>query len=157
MPGDWTIPFPQLDNDNHAVTSPPTPRYNCIGWAAGSATRWWWPTEGYYWPASVPREETIEAFVQAYATLGYARCENSTPDSGVEKVALYAVRDGEGGLVPTHAARQLLDGSWTSKLGALEDIGHSHPSIVSGPAYGEPVCFLARPRQNPSEQNFRAD
>lgn len=152
MLGDWKIPFPRLDDDNHVVTSPRTPRYNCIGWAAGSATRWWWPTEGYYWPSSVSHEETIEAFVQAYATLGYAVSENSALESGIEKVAIYAIRDVEGSLAPTHAARQLPDGTWTSKLGALEDIGHSHPSAVSGPAYGEPVCYRARPQKNSSER-----
>ncbi len=37
-----------------------------------------------------------------------------------EKIAIYVDTDG----VPTHAARQLPDGSWTSKLGDWEDIQH---------------------------------
>lgn len=64
--------FPGLRGTHYAVTSPPTPTYNCIAWAAGESNRWWWPTSSYFWPTGIPREETLLAFVGAYATLGYA-------------------------------------------------------------------------------------
>jgi hypothetical protein len=57
-----------------------------------------------------------------------------------EKIALYAI-----GNIPTHAARQLGDGSWVSKLGALEDIQHAAFFELEGAAYGKVVCFLRRP------------
>ena len=47
--------------------------------------------------------------------------------------------------VPTHAARQLPDGKWTSKLGPFEDIKHSTLVCLKGPLYGEPDTYMKRP------------
>ncbi len=79
--------------------------------------------------------------MRAYATIGYSECANGSLENGFEKIALYA--DGEGQV--THAARQLPSGKWTSKLGDLEDIEHSHPEDVGGGDYGEVICYLKRP------------
>jgi hypothetical protein len=92
-----------------------------------------------YWPEQAPREETLAAFVHAFETLGYSRCDSSEHEPGFEKVALYA-REG----TPTHAARQLEDGKWTSKLGELEDIEHTLEGIA-GSSYGEVAQILRRP------------
>jgi hypothetical protein len=46
---------------------------------------------------------------------------------------------------PTHAARQLDNGRWTSKLGELEDIEHSLRDL-EGAAYGTVVQVMKRPR-----------
>jgi hypothetical protein len=125
------------------VTSPPTRDYNCIAWAAGDTGHWWWPDvdpddEAIFWPPGVVREETLAAFVAAFATLGFAPCSGEAPEPGFEKVALFA-RDG----VPTHAARQLPDGRWTSKLGLREDIAHDLHA-VGGDLYGTVVLLLRR-------------
>jgi hypothetical protein len=61
-------------------------------------------------------------------------------EPGFEKVALYAV-----GSEPTHAARQILNGRWVSKLGPQEDIEHGAPDDLSGPCYGQVVRVLKRP------------
>jgi hypothetical protein len=45
----------------------------------------------------------------------------------------------------THAARQLPNGKWTSKLGKGEDIEHDTPDDVSGGIYGEVVEIMRRP------------
>jgi hypothetical protein len=129
--------FPGLNPGNHEITSPSSRRYNCIAWAAGDSKRWWWPDldEVAYWPTPVPREETIEAFVDVYRTLGYVPCEDGQHEPGFEKVALYA---SEG--TPTHAARQLADGRWSSKLGRSVDIAHT----LDGPVYGVIVLYLRR-------------
>ena len=134
--------FPRLPVDGYAITSPPDRRYNCIAWAAGDQTRWWWPdaSECGYWPESASREWTTSAFIAAFATLGYAVCETSELADGVEKIALY-VANGR----PTHAARQLADGQWTSKCGRAEDIRHPLQSLA-GEVYGEPTIVLARQR-----------
>ena len=136
--------FPRLLEDGYAITSPPDRRYNCIAWAAGDQTRWWWPdaSECGYWPEGVSREWTTSAFIAALATLGYAVCATSELTDGVEKVALY-VANGR----PTHAARQLADGQWTSKCGRAEDIRHVLQSLA-GDVYGEPMIFLARQRSS---------
>jgi len=43
----------------------------------------------------------------------------------------------------THAARQLDDGTWTSKLGSLEDITHELQAL-EGADYGHVVLFMKR-------------
>jgi hypothetical protein len=134
--------FPSLTPENHSFESPADKRYNCIAWAAGETARYWWPDsmDQAYWPPGVPREETIEAFVQAYATLGYVPCDSADLEPGFEKTAIYA-----SGATPTHAARQLPSGVWTSKLGPQEDIEHTTPEAVEGPEYGKVAVVLRRP------------
>lgn len=135
--------FPKLNAGNHRVTSPPTDQYNCIAWAAGAADKWWWPIGDpnlTHWPVGVPKEETITAFLAAFATFGYSKCDTAELESDFEKVALFAGPDG----IPTHVARQLPSGNWTSKLGALEDIEHALTDL-EGTEYGTVVGFLKRP------------
>jgi len=132
--------LPNLTPDNHKETSPATPVYNCIGWAAGE-TKYWWP-DGGYWPKGAPREETLEAFVQAFEVCGFELCEDSLPEEGFEKVALYIDRSG----TPSHAALQLPNGQWTSKLGIFEDITHSTLDAVNCKEYGRAEWFLKRKR-----------
>lgn len=131
--------FPALNSTNHDVTSHPTPAYNCIAWAAGDDQRWWWPLVGGYWPAAAPRELTLEAFVAAFGTLGYQECNGGHLEYGFEKVVIYA-KSG----VPKHAARQLPDGSWTSKLGRDADISHKLLGVC-GDLYGSVAKYLRRP------------
>jgi len=141
--------IPGLSHGNYRVSSPATGRYNCIAFAADDTMRWWWPdAEGDgYWPIGVAREETIEAFVQAFATLGYAPCADQTHTAGFDKVAIYA-----DGKVPTHAAKQLADGRWISKLGDWEDIEHDTLESLEGrPFYGK--VALVMQRQAPDKKN----
>lgn len=84
----------------------------------------------------------------AYQTIGYSECTEDALESGVEKIALFALPDPDSGLlIPTHAARQLESGSWSSKMGPLEDICHTTPADPRGPLYGAPVRYMARPRR----------
>jgi len=139
--------LPHLNSSNSAKTSDAKKAYNCIAWAAGDTFRWWWPIRRpgvNYWPKA-PRLETIEAFIAAFETLGYRKCNDGAKEEGIEKVVLYAKLH-RGTLIPTHAARQLDAGQWTSKLGIHEDVRHDTVNDVAGPAYGEPVCYLGRPR-----------
>jgi len=135
--------FPQLRDTGYRITSPADRVYNCIAWAAGQTDKWWWPIgrvdPDYYWPPQVPDEETIPAFVQLFQSLGYTQTTDDGLIEGVEKVALYARND-----KPTHAARQLPSGLWTSKLGNAVDIEHTLLGLV-GDAYGAVVEFFQRP------------
>jgi hypothetical protein len=134
--------FPNLTAGSFSITSPPSTEYNCIAWAADDAGNWWWPDlADSYWPEGVPREETLPAFVAAYATLGYSPCKDGSPEAGFEKIAIYSNADG-----PQHVARQLPGGRWTSKLGPHEDIEHDALERLNSDLYGEPVRFLKRPR-----------
>ena len=144
MSGSWDKEdLPNLNHGNHQITSPCTPRYNCIVWAAGEDDRWWWPKEYGFWPRHAPREETIDAFALAFEILGYRECRDGSLEVGYEKIALYATKYGNT-LKPTHASRQLSDGRWTSKLGRAEDIVHETAQDVNGRVYGEPIRFMRR-------------
>lgn len=147
MLGSWNpAALPNLTDDLCEVKSPFDTRYNCIAFAAGDHTRWWWPNADDYWPEGVVRQLTVDAFVQAYETLGYFKCDNGQVEPGFEKIALFAKPSGWGpaGFEPTHAARQLPDGRWASKLGRFEDIEHVTLESVNSPAYGFAVIFMRR-------------
>lgn len=132
--------FPRLRDAGYRATSPESPGYNCIAWAAGDASRWWWPDAFFvaYWPSGVPREDTVEAVRAACETLGYQECEHADVEAGFEKLAIYA--DGEQ---PRHAARQLPGGMWTSKLGQGIDIEHTLEGLESE-LYGRVVKVMRR-------------
>jgi hypothetical protein len=134
--------FPRLREGEFEITSQRDARYNCVAWAAGDVRRWWWPAESSFafWPPKVKREESLSSFIDAFGTLGYEITDSSGHEAGVEKVAIFASADG----IPTHVARQLADGSWTSKLGNLEDIAHIDVNGVGGSDYGEVAAILRR-------------
>ena len=137
--------FPRLLERGYDLTSPETPFYNCIAWAAGETARWWWPdpNDQYYWPPGMPRKEALQAFVLLFEELGYAVCEDEKLEEAFEKIAIY-VNDSTG--KPTHAARQLASGRWTSKLGSLEDIEHDLKG-ATGVYYGSVAVIMKRPRK----------
>lgn len=136
--------FPKLIPTQYEITSEATANYNCIAWAADDNNVWWWPDPygDYYWPAGVTREESLDAFVAAYGKLGYEPCTSGVLENTFEKVAIFV----DAGGAPTHAARQLPSGRWTSKLGRLEDIEHVTLDELCGEAYGKIGIFLRRPR-----------
>ena len=135
--------FPNLDVTGYRITSPASSHYNCIAWSAHDDTAWWWPDPFslYYWPETVPRLETLAAFIAAYGTRGYEPCDNESLEAGFEKVAIYVDANG----TPTHTARQLSSGRWTSKLGRQEDIEHHTLAGLTGTTYGHVAQFLRRP------------
>jgi len=137
--------FPNSSNDPFLGTSPIDRRYNCIAWAFGDNSRWYWPRpELYcYWPEDITCQETLDAFIELFQSIGYQVCNNGNMEKGVEKVAIYTDNAGK----PTHAARQLEDGKWTSKLGESEDVSHSLNAMRNG-FYGNVKVFMFRPRQN---------
>ena len=138
----FQLGFPNLNSGNHRITSPTTSDYNCIAWAAGEDDRWWWPVPvGIgYWPSAAPRAETVDAFVVAFATIGYTVCDSGVLEVNFDKAAIF-VNDQN---VPTHMARQLEDGTWTSKLGPNVDLNHFTLNALDGPAYGHVSTFLRR-------------
>ena len=129
--------FPALGQ--FRITSPATSDYNCIAWAAADTGRWWWPNPFSYWPKEAPNQVTLSAFQAAFRSQGYEVCEDSSVEEGYEKVALYTL-DGE----PKHAARQLPNGRWTSKLGPWKDIEHETPESLEGPEYGMLAVIMRR-------------
>ena len=138
--------FPNLNEKNHCVIGVWTFRYNCISWAAGFDDREWWPyPDGKgYWPEHAPREFTIDAFMCVFIPMGYTRCRDGSLQKSFEKIVIYGLQDGDK-TMPTHVARQLPNGRWTSKLGGGERIEHLAPDNLIGPKYGQPCVFMKRP------------
>ena len=133
--------YPGLATSHFRLTSPDDSLYNCYAFAGGDTRRNWHPSAygGLYWPGGASEDETLEAFLHAYSRLGYRVCVSDELEPGLEKIAIYA--DAEG---PSHAARQLPNGYWTSKLGPREDIEHELRGL-EGDRYGRVVAIAARP------------
>jgi hypothetical protein len=136
--------FARLADDGYVVSSPESSAYNCVAWSVGESHRWWQP--GFYWP-TLPGDD-LEALVALFTSLAYEPCENDQLEPGYEKVALYADEGGDW----THAARQLPDGWWTSKLGQEVDIRHRTPRALLGEAYGDVRALMRRAATDMAER-----
>ena len=101
------------------------------------------PFPGYFWSKNAPRTLHLDSFVELVAEYGYQCCTNGTIEGDVQKIVLYGTKT-----LVTHAARQLPNGRWTSKLGGGEDIEHDTPEAVTGEAYGPVLAFFQRPIEN---------
>jgi hypothetical protein len=130
--------YPHLADEGYQPESPQTPFYNCIAWVVNDIGRWWWPHPNSYWPPGCRLENSVEAFVEMFAHLGFAECANGDVEAGFEKIALYAKFD-----LPTHAARQEPDGKWTSKIGQYIDMKHTLVGL-EGPEYGRVAKFFRK-------------
>jgi hypothetical protein len=100
-------------------TSDCSDEYNCIAWALRINNLGLWPWGDWEWPRPKPAVVTVQEFIDVFAMFGFVQCASFIFEAGYEKIALY-VRAGD----PQHAARQLQDGRWTSKLGNGIDIIH---------------------------------
>jgi len=112
--------------------------YNCVAWAVEKTDDWCWPRPRHYWPEDLTRTETLTSFREMFNSLGFEECDNEYHESGIQKVAIFAIQG-----KPTHAARQMKDGSWTSKIGGGPLIEHLLREI-EGDAYGQIVMILKR-------------
>ena len=135
--------LPHLAAEGYQVTSEPNDDYNCIAYAAGETDRWWSHITGadYFWPEHASHTPSIQSLIEAFAGLGYELCADGGNEPGLSKIALYADWQGDW----THAAVQLPDGGWSSKLGLYEDIRHRAPESLDADSYGDVHCFMRRP------------
>ena len=132
--------FPNLYNEGCEVVDRPSVRYNCIAYAAGDTGQWWWPDEDNHWPPWATRDERMDSLVEAFVGLGYERCDDSDPEDGYQKVALYGFQDQF-----EHAALQMPSGRWRSKMGQGPVIEHRNPESLAGGMYGNPTVYMRRP------------
>lgn len=142
--------FPGLKDDpDFKITSPSNPDYNCIAWAYYYSNRWMWPggveekvMDGFhYWPDGIADSTDVSAFIEAFNKKGFVICDNDSFEEGFRKIALYV---NKGTTECTHAARQLNNGKWTSKLGSFHDIQHGTPYSLEGDKYGVVYCIMKR-------------
>lgn len=132
--------FPNLNNVATKKTSERTEKYNCIAWAFKDSRRHWWPNEKRsFWPIPTLGLSVSDAFDRWFEVDGWEKCSDDNHEPGFEKIALYCIQG-----QPKHAARQLENGLWTSKLGPDIDLTHKLHEL-SGPAYGVPMHVYRRP------------
>ncbi len=132
--------FPHSLAEPFNQTSPEDENYNCIAWAYGDSQNWYWPTNKGYLPSGIPRIRTLQAFIELFESIRYKECGmNGDHEDGYEKIAIYCNAQG----LPTHAARQLKDGLWTSKLGNFLDVSHSIQAMSNG-NYGDIAIYMKR-------------
>lgn len=152
--------FPKLASDTlFNVSSKKDINYNCIAWAGMEDNEFWWPEvtpynklDGvkYNWPFKIKNNEKLQYFIELFSHLGYIEesdnYQNEHPD--YRKIALFIKADSNN---PdrllcdcTHAARQLKNGLWASKLGRDHDIEHSNPYDLEGKAYGKLAIILKK-------------
>lgn len=145
--------FENLKERDFEITSPFDAKYNCIAHAAEDNEKWWWAVDvkmtgnDVFWFNNIPNQATLENFILAFRKLGYEPCDNSELEKGFEKVAVYVstkdeIHSPRG--TPTHMARQLVSGRWTSKLGEDVDISHNTLQSIEGKIYGEVRQILKR-------------
>lgn len=118
--------FENLKDGEFEIISPFDPKYNCIAHAAGDDEKWWWTIDAemagndVFWFDNIPSQAKLENFILAFGKLDYRLCGNIEVGKGFEKVAVYVSTKADSynpARTPTHMARQLLSGRWTSKLG----------------------------------------
>lgn len=134
-----TAAFPKLESEGFEIVGEPTTEYNCIAYAAGDTTEWWWPNGTGYWPPWATLDNRMESLKEAFVGIGYELCDDAYAEAGYQKVALYEI---EGRF--QHAALQMFNGTWRSKMGEGPVIEHSNPESLSGEVYGHATVFMRR-------------
>ncbi len=135
--------FPNLSSEDFEIVDEPSDLYNCIAYAVGDIAKPWDPNGTRYWPPWAPRNDRIDSLIAVFAGLepAYEQCESSQVEDGYQKVALYEVQ-GQA----KHAALQMPNGRWRSKMGRGPVIEHRSPESLSDGIYGDVHCFMRRPQ-----------
>lgn len=131
--------FPRLFGNEYRITSKKSRRYNCLAWAIGATDVWWDAGWGGVWPDGVPDDGSVLAAIRFFEHFGYTLAANAELENGVLKIAIYGDAQGY-----THAARQLANGRWSSKLGKLQDIEHDKLENLFGSRYGAVVHIMEK-------------
>ena len=131
--------FPKLSGEDFEIVERVSKRYNCIAYAAGDTAKWWWPNGIDYWPPWATRDNRMESLKEAFAGLGYEQCDDSNVEDGYQKVALYGF---QGRF--EHAAVQMPNGRWRSKMGQRPVIEHRSLESLSGGLDGNVAFYMRR-------------
>lgn len=150
---DWDSLYPDFPHLRTSVTFHPTSRatpyelrdprpYNCVAHALERRDGCYWPQDDAKWFDGIARDGSLDAIIEAFERHGYTLCSDERRVRGMQKIAIYMGPDG-----PTHVARQLASGKWSSKIGVNIDARHQLIDL-EGPLYGRASVFLSRPREN---------
>jgi hypothetical protein len=141
--------FPALTTANHSVTSDHSLIYNCIAWSLGDISKWWWPEIYGYWPEGCRRSTELSSFVDMYEYMGYSITSSLVYSTTERRIAIF-VKDNKA----THAAVQLDNSRWSSKLGQNQDIVHTL-SALEGPLYGSVQVYMVKSEAQLNPENDR--
>jgi len=132
---------PNLRTMPYTITSPKDPAYNCVAYAVGDLTQFWYDVnvKGYYWPPGARSADTTEGWTDVFRFHGYWETDDRSLEPEYEKIAIYGITKD----VPEHVARQKASGSWTSKAGKGRDLEHTLEAL-EGPFYGWVVRIMKR-------------
>ena len=136
--------------NNCEIVGRPTHRYNCIAWAFGDNTRWWWPAYGAFWPEECLVEDEnsysgideVKSFEKLFEYIGAEETTNDKPEKGYVKLAVY-----KGARNYKHMARLLPDGQWTSKMGDCAKVVNRYPEDLAGGVYGNVSKIIKIPTE----------
>jgi len=131
-----------LADGRYEITSPRDGRYNCVAFAVGDTSHFWYDIDikGYFWPPGIPSADTLDGWIQVFVKHGYVETEDRTLEPDYEKIAIYATSE-----TPEHVARQKGSGVWTSKMGKGHDIEHPTLDAIEGAILGKVVKIMKRP------------
>ena len=130
--------FPGL-HAGYKISSPKSFNNNCLAWALGDKQRWWEKGRGCYWPDNELDDDTVAGWIRIFELSGYETSEGFDLEDGFERVAIFADRNG-----PTHVARQMDNGEWTSKLRKGNDTEHRTAHALEGDIYGTIIQVIRR-------------
>ena len=133
--------FPNLLTSRYAPKSPPDAKYNCIAFALGDTSHFWYDADvsGYYWPPGVPSADTLAGWIMVFSLHGYSETHDASLEGDYEKIAIYATSQ-----APEHVARQKASGVWISKMGKGHDIEHDTLKALEGEMMGTVVTIMKR-------------
>lgn len=135
--------WPSLNDEDFEFKSHFNPFYNCLAWAINVNTIF--VTMNYFQKKHGLDINNLDHSVNGYAKIleefyNYLSCENGEYEKGFEKILLY----GDNNNLWTHAARQIKEEMWVSKLGSCENIEHKNIECLNGNTYGEPKIFMKK-------------
>ena len=81
----------------------------------------------------------MESLEELFAQPEYEQCNDRSPEDGYQKVALYEI---QGRF--QHAALQMPNGRWSSKMGQGPLIEHLNPESLSGGMYGDATAYMRK-------------
>lgn len=120
------LAWPKMNTAGVVVTDEATPRYNCLAWTLGIATRWLWP-----WPPGAVSKDDFDAF---YLANGFV----PSPTGPIAAFGLGPGKMTHGSVSGTgHGPR------WESKCGAWLRIQHGLAEMEGGAIYGHVLGFYA--------------